>query len=627
MDSIKYYSGGLPSNSHTPVYKMHKYFARRPHNVFQSIINHYTKPGDIIFDPFGGGGVTIIEGLTSNRRVLSCDVNPIASLVQYCQAAGISSAKFSEVADSISASVKDKFGESLTTACNECKEAAHVRWFEHAYLVDCPACKKEVDLSNDNLSKKADGKGIAGQYTCTHCKNSFKSANVIRKDSRILNIRYKCAACGNHSTKYPDPADVAKFEYFKKNKEALVRKLKLFIPEDNIPEYWDRQQEDCLHRKGILKFSDLFTPRNLLISAYFFECLEEVKKELDGDLYLFTLFTLSALLRYTNNMTFSTNSWMDGRPVAWAKHAYWLPNQFVEVNPLEYFQHRVSASLQGLKDRNARFGDKKGTVDETQFLSKEYDYCVVCKDSSHIDLPENSIDAIITDPPYGSNVQYSELSAFWYVWLKGKMPFYGDDLFFPSEAVVHRKTKHNRYGKSFVFYSEKLQEIFLKCYGVLKPGGYLVFTFNNKNIKAWVSVIKAAIDAGFYLEPEGIVYQEPIEAYRDTAHQRFDGTPQGDFVYSFKKTGYSIDFSKVPVTFDSCFEITVEAFFSKGKSFSTLEFLIRLYANSTFALIYRISNGDSESDVIADMSIQIIEQRLASDNRLINRNGKWEINK
>ncbi|GAH95598.1 unnamed protein product, partial [marine sediment metagenome] len=53
---------------------MHKYFARRPHNVFRYLIEFYTKPGDIILDCFCGGGVTLFEGLATGRKVIAVDI-------------------------------------------------------------------------------------------------------------------------------------------------------------------------------------------------------------------------------------------------------------------------------------------------------------------------------------------------------------------------------------------------------------------------------------------------------------------------------------------------------------------------------------------------------------------------
>ena len=51
----------IVAKAHTPPYKIHKYFARRPHNVFNQLIENFTSPGEIILDPFCGGGVTIYE--------------------------------------------------------------------------------------------------------------------------------------------------------------------------------------------------------------------------------------------------------------------------------------------------------------------------------------------------------------------------------------------------------------------------------------------------------------------------------------------------------------------------------------------------------------------------------------
>ena len=50
-----------------------------------------------------------------------------------------------------------------------------------------------------------------------------------------------------------------------------------------------------------------------------------------------------------------------------------------------------------------------------------------------------------------------------------------------------------------------------------------------------MAVIKAVLDAGFILEPQGIIYQSPIENYKNTAHTKYAGTVHGDFIYTFVK--------------------------------------------------------------------------------------------
>ena len=139
-------------------------------------------------------------------------------------------------------------------------------------------------------------------------------------------------------------------------------------------------------------------------------------------------------------MCFSTSSWMDGRPVAWAKHAYWTPNQFIETNPFEYFGNRIKAFKSAIKDRNKRFASKNHSFSFQDVLQKKSDYSVQNGNSGALNIPEESIDFVLTDPPYGSNVQYGELCEFWSAWLHNINPF-DNNSSLTSEAVVHRKTK------------------------------------------------------------------------------------------------------------------------------------------------------------------------------------------
>ena len=69
------------AKTHTPVYKMHKYFARRPWNVFSQIVSHYSSPNGIVLDPFCGGGTTVVESLKLRRRTVGVDLNPMATYI------------------------------------------------------------------------------------------------------------------------------------------------------------------------------------------------------------------------------------------------------------------------------------------------------------------------------------------------------------------------------------------------------------------------------------------------------------------------------------------------------------------------------------------------------------------
>ena len=327
--------------------------------------------------------------------------------------------------------------------------------------------------------------------------------------------------------------DIQKSRLIEENFESLITKGDLWYPRNTIPSDWDRQHEDSLHKKGFTHFSDLFTKRLLFHNAILYKLMtNNDMQSIDSNLHKMLIFTFSAILRYTNNMLYSTPKWMDGRPVAWDKHAYWTPNQFVEVNPMEYFDKRHKAIVSGIKYSKKILGITNKVSSYEELISGGT-HMVVLGSSHNLEVPNDSVTAVITDPPYGSNVQYGELSHFWLVWLQHQINF---DLFeLSDEVLVNRRQKVLANPKEHADYENGLKRVYDEMYRILKPGGIMAFTFNSKNFKTWYSLIRSVINAGFLLEPEGLVYQKPIENYKNTAHSRFEGTAQGDFIYSFKK--------------------------------------------------------------------------------------------
>jgi len=60
---IEHIDYALVAKTHSPMYIMHKYWARKPHNVVSEYIKNYTKEGDIVLDPFASSGVTAIKAV------------------------------------------------------------------------------------------------------------------------------------------------------------------------------------------------------------------------------------------------------------------------------------------------------------------------------------------------------------------------------------------------------------------------------------------------------------------------------------------------------------------------------------------------------------------------------------
>ena len=113
-------------------------------------------------------------------------------------------------------------------------------------------------------------------------------------------------------------------------------------------------------------------------------------------------------------------------------------------------------------------------------------------------LESGSLDLVITDPPFGGLLHYSELSDFFYVWLrlalKNKYPAIFGSEYTPKslEAVANRDPDG--------FYQRLLTQCWREAHRLLKPGGILAFTFHHSADEPWVAVLESLFDAGYYLE-------------------------------------------------------------------------------------------------------------------------------
>jgi hypothetical protein len=118
-------------------------------------------------------------------------------------------------------------------------------------------------------------------------------------------------------------------------------------------------------------------------------------------------------------------------------------------------------------------------------------------------LPDKSVDLVITDPPFGDLVQYSELADFFYVWLRlvlrARYPEIYSSEYTPKtlEAVAN---KFRELEDANGFYQKLLTQCWRESHRALKDGGILAFTFHHSEDEPWVAVLESLFDAGFYLE-------------------------------------------------------------------------------------------------------------------------------
>ena len=134
---------------------------------------------------------------------------------------------------------------------------------------------------------------------------------------------------------------------------------------------------------------------------------------------------------------------------------------------------------------------------------------VTCKPGDSLDhIDDDSIDAIVMDPPYYDNVMYAELSDFFYVWLKRTAGHVFPELFRShltdkdNEAVANQARFKGQKGAKALAgrdYQERMASIFAECRRVLKPEGIMTLMFTHKATGAWDALTKGLMEAGFVI--------------------------------------------------------------------------------------------------------------------------------
>lgn len=589
---VKTLNKSIEAKRHTPQYKMHKYFARRPYNVFNNLVSHYTTESDIVLDCFCGGGVTVHEAASLGRKVVGVDINPLATFITRMQMFNGDIKLLKKTYGSFIDAIKEKYNHWYFVYFEN--DYGICEWIEWVYVVCCPYCKTSIPLTNEYKIKN-------GLFKCTNmeCKghDGVKRIECIPDGSIPIRARFLSDITGKVQTRQISSTEqLCKYESL----ESIIERLK-HKPNFKIPMDWDRQYEDKLKERGILEYKDFFTKRNYAINCCVFNDIINMKASLPHDIYEMLYFLFSSSLRYTNRMTRVTDNWESGKPTAMDKHAYWFPNQYIETNIVDIIEKRAKNIISGVKYAKDNLPLKCKEVFTFQELLKSGGYLVLNRSSTDLPIPDKSVDVIITDPPYGSNVQYAELSTVWNAWYELFNNLNGH-IFKDEEAVVNRKLKFVG-AKTESDYEELLYRVYSECNRVLKNDGYMIFTFNNKNIKVWISMMKAVARAGFYLPDDGVIFQDFIDSYKNTTHLKYAGNIHGDFIYSFVKgknpVSTSLDGFSLQHIIEQTIDRQIQQLYETRKNYTTTELYQKIFSKLVCILMaYIVENIEDKEELL-----------------------------
>lgn len=626
-NAVKPIQKSVAAKPHRPVYRMHRYFARRPYSVFAELIKHYSRANDVILDPFCGGGVTLVESVLQGRRTIGLDLNPLAAFITRMELKDVDIKAIMKSQEDVYQKFQKLNDVLFATRCRDCGKNAKVIWFEYSAVTQCMVCSHKFSIAH------SDKAGIA-TWLCPECSSQTRFVMDSQTVYKMNTLLYNCLQCGKKEIVAASRQDII---LARKTESDLhdAEKKGLWIPNDMIPDC-NMQRESALFKKGIFHFRQLFTSRQLLALGR----LREMILQQPAKAQEWLLFAFSSTLRYTNRMATRNPNWRGDRPLEWSKPGYWLPAAFLEANVLEEFSRRCDAIVRGKKDYLKRL--------RPQYLQLKNSAPDVLNDdalsayigahsATQLPLPDNSIDVIITDPPYGSYVHYADLSNFWAVWLP-EVQGLGRIIDTSKEAVIARKQFPG--AKSASDYQQILEQCFLECVRVLKDNGYMVLTFHNREPRAWAALLVAAVKAGFELPSKGIIFQDGIPSYKHTAQSRRAGSVIGDFILSFRKPreGSSRHTSNIYRKSDFTEKHVIKAVtqvLSEHGALKTEQLMVYLYMNLQPYLLKRVKeavaqgSGGVEKLMLDIDSIQILDshRRHLLEEHFMYKDKRWALGK
>jgi 16S rRNA G966 N2-methylase RsmD len=455
------------------MYLWHKYWSRKTWNVVGEFIKTYCPEGGIVFDPFAGSGVTAMEALKNGRRVIVCDLNPIATEIIRLTIKPVNEIHLYEAFKRVEKKVKDKI--------------------EDLYLTLCRNCGKEI------------------VFDC-----------AVWEGNSCREIRYQsCSYCGDRRDKNTKLA-----KYDKDLLDKIERKkIKEWYPTNPLyyPDgrpFKEKQQYESV--------DNLFTKRNLQALAWLMEVIEEESK---NDIKDFLKITFSSMSHLCSRLL------AEGRPgyrpfsgVGWNQQSYWFTPRFIESNVWWKFDNAINGP-QGLIKAKAESNKLFQKIEIASSLKQVLDgkadvfiYTGSCLDLMK-KMSEGRMDYIFTDPPYDASIQYGELSYMWVSWLKLNGEYLDDVL---ANEIIRNERQHKDFGVYHALLSRSFQDMFK----VIKPDRYLTVTFHNPTFKVRNATIRSGVFAGF--EFQKIHHQELARPSAKSLLQPF-GSAQGDFYLRFNK--------------------------------------------------------------------------------------------
>lgn len=482
------FAADVSEGKNDPIYNAHSYHTKVPHKAIMRYILHYTEPGDIVFDGFCGTGMTgvaaqmcgdrevvmslgyqvkpdgtILQEETDEdgkkawrpfsklgvRRAVLNDLSPAATFIAYNYNTPVDVAAFEKEAKRILKEVEKECGWMYETLHTNGKTKGKINYTVWSDVFLCPECSEELifwEIAVDHKEEK-----VKDDFICPKCSASLDKSRVTRawstyfdqtlndvvrvaKQKPVL-INYSVEGIKGRLEKIPDYRDLELIEKIKGHEDLKI------CPTLAIPES-DKTGEPL--RIGITHTHLFYTNRNLIIL----------------------------------NKILSKND----KPASWKAHATALINSKMNRWPRQRGPLSLTLFVGSIVYENNVF---KTTNNKGFPVSISNPSLITTQSSTHLLSTRNSLDYVFIDPPFGSNIYYSDLNIVWESWLRLQTN--------NDQEAIESKAQ----GKSSDDYRGLMKASFQNAYDMLKPGRWMTVEFSNTKASIWNGIQTAITEAGF----------------------------------------------------------------------------------------------------------------------------------
>lgn len=395
--------------------------------------------------------------------------------------------------------------------------------------VTCPVCPKDYAPHKGNLPEK-------GSFVCPSCGQKDKIIHSIRKlpqdqllPTRPYAIEGYCQECagdilfdekdllGKSTGRRIELSHACNInnnngKFFKKVSPSDLRRVQ------EAGKRWEKEKENLPYPKGEIPIGEktksgliahhynywhqMFNPRQLLCLS---TLLKAIGEERDQRLKEKLLCAFSNSLN-DNNMFCRFAQPRNHLVGVFARHDYQPKSDPLEGNIFGtkfghggyygYFNNLIEGVNFHKRPYDIKIDNDKKLIVYSNLLGENFD--LKCHSATNL---ENKIfQAVVTDPPYAGNVNYSELADFFYVWLRLNLlktyPCFSPDITPKIEEIIENPTR----GKTSKDYEDGLTDVWRNCYKNLDSDGLMIFTFHHAEGSAWESLLRSTCDAGFVIE-------------------------------------------------------------------------------------------------------------------------------